>query len=70
MTNVVQRAIAQLYPDEVAQSLAKYLTAAPQIARYFQVSLDEQGRPKAAEVQLAAQSRVTVRILFNSNKDG
>ena len=64
------RAIAQVDPDEVAQSLEKYLTAAPQIARYFQVSLDEQGHPKAVEVQLAAQSRVTVRILFNSNQDG
>jgi len=67
---MVQRAIALVDSSEVAQSLAKYLTGAPQIARYFQVSLDEQGRPKATEVQLAAQSRVTVRILFNSNKDG
>ncbi len=63
------RAITQVDPDEVVQSLQKYLTAAPQIARYFQVSLDEQGRPKSAEVELAALSRVAVRILFNSNKD-
>lgn len=62
------RAIAQVDPAEVAQSLETYLTAAPQIARFFQVGLDEQGHPKSAEVQLAARSRVTVRILFSTNR--
>ncbi len=63
-------ALAQVNPDEVAQSLEKYLTAAPQIARYFQVSLDDQSHPKSAEVQLAAQNRVTVRILLKSKRYG
>ena len=58
------RAIALVEPNEVAHSLEKYLTAAPQIAKYFRVTLDAQGHLNNSELQAAAESRIIVRILL------
>lgn len=58
------RAIALVEPNEVAHYLEKYLAAAPQIAKYFRVRLDPQGHPNPSDIQLAAGSRIIVRILL------
>lgn len=58
------RAIALVEPNEVAHYLEKYLIAAPQIAKYFRVTLDAQGHLNNSELQAAAESRIIVRILL------
>jgi len=47
---------------QVADGLRAYFRAAPQVAKYFQVTLDEGGLPVEADLTRAAQSRVVIRI--------
>jgi len=47
---------------QVSHYLDAYLTAAPQVAKYFKVSLDTQGHPLSGNIQAAAQERVVIRI--------
>ena len=58
------RADAEAYSDQadVTRYLQVYLDKVPQQARYFNVTLDEQGRPTPAEVAQAARERVIVRV--------
>jgi hypothetical protein len=46
----------------VADTLYSYLQMVPQSARYFEVALDESGRPRREDVDRVAPSRVMVRI--------
>jgi deazaflavin-dependent oxidoreductase (nitroreductase family) len=48
--------------DGVATALAEYLQSVPGSAKYFQVGLDSDGRPKAEDVVRAASGRVMVHI--------
>jgi hypothetical protein len=43
---------------EVEAALSKYLQRLPKSAKYFDVTLDENGYPNSAEIQKAAQDRV------------
>ncbi len=58
------QANAEAYSDpvDVTRYLQAYLEKAPQQARYFNVALDEHGRPDPAQVSQAAQDRVIVRV--------
>jgi len=47
---------------EVEAALSKYLQRLPKSAKYFDVTLDENGYPKPAEISKAAQDRVMVEI--------
>lgn len=47
---------------EVEQALREYLQRLPQNAKYFDVSLDEQGQLNPADLKRAAQDRVMVEI--------
>lgn len=49
-------------PAGVSEGLKAYLKDQPQNAKYFAIGLDDQGRPKAADLAQAAQERVVVRI--------
>ena len=55
---------AEAYSDQadVTRYLQAYLDKIPQQARYFNVTLDEQGLPAPAEVSQAARERVIVRV--------
>ena len=58
------QASAEAFPDQadVTRYLQAYLDQVPQQAKYFDVTLDEQGRPVPAGVSQAAQERVIVRL--------
>lgn len=47
--------------DAVAENLMTLFRIAPQYARYYAVTLEEDGRPNPQEVVKAAQDRVIVR---------
>lgn len=47
--------------DKVTAELSAFFRAAPGMARYFDVSLDEAGLPKAEDVAHSAQSRVVIQ---------
>jgi deazaflavin-dependent oxidoreductase (nitroreductase family) len=47
---------------DVTRYLQAYLDQVPQQARYFNVSLNGQGRPDAQQVSAAARERVIVRV--------
>jgi hypothetical protein len=46
----------------VAESLAVYFHLAPQVARYFGVALDSDGKPSPSDLTRVAQDRIVVRI--------
>jgi deazaflavin-dependent oxidoreductase (nitroreductase family) len=48
--------------DAVAAGLMDYLGQTPQWAKYFDVGLNADGQPEAAEVARAARERVMVRV--------
>jgi deazaflavin-dependent oxidoreductase (nitroreductase family) len=48
--------------QEVIANLMAYLRQAPQLAKYFQVTLDANGEPNIEEAVRSAQDRVMVRI--------
>ncbi len=58
------KATAEVIEDDagVAAGLMAHLQEAPQLAKYFQVRLNANGQPDAADVARAAQDRVVVRI--------
>ena len=47
---------------DVSTHLMAYLEKGPQLARYYDVGLDEEGRPNAEDVAQAARARVVVRV--------
>ena len=47
---------------EVTEGLGDYFQKAPQVAKYFKVRLDSDGRPSASDLDQAARERVMVRI--------
>ena len=47
---------------EVEAALSNYLQRLPKSAKYFDVTLDENGYPNPAEISRAAQDRVMVEI--------
>lgn len=47
---------------EVEAALSKYLQRLPKSAKYFDVTLDENGRQNSAEISKAAEERVMVEI--------
>ena len=59
-----RQATTEVYEDDenVPRYLATYLSKAPQVAKYFNVSLDEKGAPNLADVRQAAVERVIVHI--------
>lgn len=59
---------AEAYSDQadVTRYLQAYLDHVPQQARYFNVTLDEKGRPSPAQVSQSAQERVIVRVRLNT----
>ena len=52
-------------PSAVAGYLNEYLEAAPQLAKYMQVRLDENGKPLAEDIARRAQEMVMVRTELN-----
>lgn len=58
------KATAEVIEDDagVAAGLMAHLQKAPQLAKYFQVRLDANGQPDAADVARIVQDRVVVRI--------
>lgn len=58
------KATAEVIEDDVgvAAGLMAHLQKAPQLARYFQVQLDANRQPDAADIARAAQNRVVIRI--------
>ena len=52
----------------VTANLAAYLNQNPQIAKYFQVTLDSNGQPKVDEVAQTAKNRVIVQIKLGESK--
>jgi hypothetical protein len=50
---------------EVSERLADYFRKAPQIAKYFQVSMDPSGQPVQADCDRAARERVMVKIVLH-----
>jgi deazaflavin-dependent oxidoreductase (nitroreductase family) len=62
------RASAEAYSDsaDVTRFLQAYLDHVPQQARYFNVTLDEQGHPAQEQVFQAAQERVIVRVRLSA----
>jgi deazaflavin-dependent oxidoreductase (nitroreductase family) len=58
---------AAIEDDEtVVESLTQFLQAAPQMARYLKIALDEQGQPDQTAVAEAAADRVMVEIQLQS----
>jgi len=59
-----RQATAEVYEDDenVTRYLAAYLSKAPQVAKYFNVSLDDKGEPNLADVRRAAGERVIIRV--------
>lgn len=47
---------------EVESGLLTYLQAVPNFAKYFEVRLDEEGRPNQEDIAQAAQPRVLVKL--------
>jgi hypothetical protein len=47
---------------EVEEGLMNYLEAVPNFAKYFDVRLDEEGRPNREYIARTAQPRVLVKI--------
>lgn len=64
LTGKRSEAHAEAYTDqaEVTRYLQAYLDKVPQQAKYFNVVLDEHGRPEAQQVAAAARERVIVRV--------
>jgi deazaflavin-dependent oxidoreductase (nitroreductase family) len=58
------KATAEVIEDEggVAAGLMTYLQQVPDLAKYFEVSLDADGQPNTRDVAKAAQSRVMIRM--------
>ena len=56
--------VAEVIEDnqEVADFLSIYLQQFPQMARYFQITFDENGEPISEEVIPAAKTRVVIKI--------
>lgn len=46
----------------VAASLTDYLHQAPNLAKYFGVALDADGKPRSVDIARAAQTRVMVQV--------
>jgi len=59
-----RQATAEVYEDDenVTRYLAAYLSKAPQVAKYFNVLLDDKGEPNLADVRRAAGERVIIRV--------
>ena len=59
--------VAEVIEDnqEVADFLSIYLQQFPQMARYFQITFDENGEPISEEVIPAAKTRVVIKIRLN-----
>ena len=59
-----RQATAEVYEDDenVTRYLAAYLSKAPQVAKYFNVSLDDKGEPNLADVRRAVGERVIIRV--------
>ncbi|HEX2980484.1 MAG TPA: nitroreductase family deazaflavin-dependent oxidoreductase [Anaerolineaceae bacterium] len=55
-------ATAVTEPEDVARGLARYFEKAPQVARYFHVGLDANGKAVYADCLTAARERVVIRI--------
>ena len=49
-------------PAEVEGGLMTYLRAVPNFAKYFEVRLDEKGRPNREDIVQATQPRVLVKL--------
>jgi deazaflavin-dependent oxidoreductase (nitroreductase family) len=47
--------------EEVAEALMALFSRAPQIARYYGVSLDPDGRPNAEDIAVAVEEKVVIR---------
>jgi deazaflavin-dependent oxidoreductase (nitroreductase family) len=47
--------------EEVAEALDALFRRAPQIARYYGVSLDPDGRPDVEDIAVAAEEKVVIR---------
>ena len=58
---------AEVIEDQsaVAGYLNEYLEAAPQLAKYMQVRMDENGKPLAEDIARRAQEMVMVRTELN-----
>jgi deazaflavin-dependent oxidoreductase (nitroreductase family) len=58
------KATAEVIEDEegVAAGLMTYLQQVPNLAKYFEVSLNADGQPNRADVSKAAQNRVIIRM--------
>ena len=56
------RAVVVEDDEGIHQHLLAYLQQAPNLARYFGVELDVEGRPDEEDVARASRSRVMVRI--------
>lgn len=65
---VVGRVIEE--PTEVVAGLDDYLQHHPGHARYFQVKLDSDGRPLAADLEEAAKQRIIVRLTPRRSQPG
>ncbi len=57
------RGEVQEEPSTVASQMGAYIARRPAMAPAFAVTLDNDGRPRAEDLQLAAESRVMVRIV-------
>ncbi len=57
------RAQAEVFEDDpkVAEGLGRFLEMVPGWAKYYQVKLDPDGKPNAADVAEAAKTRVVIR---------
>ncbi|GAB4547118.1 MAG: nitroreductase/quinone reductase family protein [Anaerolineales bacterium] len=47
---------------QTAQALAIFFNSAPKYAKYFDVSLDERGKPSIADLARAAQTRIAIQV--------
>jgi deazaflavin-dependent oxidoreductase (nitroreductase family) len=65
------KAQAQACDDDngVSQNLQHYLELVPQIAKYFDVKLDQSGKPNCEDIARAAKDRVMVRVHLNGGID-
>ncbi|MFN2159226.1 MAG: nitroreductase/quinone reductase family protein [Anaerolineales bacterium] len=52
-------------PEEVVKGLSEILEAAPGIAKYFDVRLDQNGKPAPQDLKQAAEPLVIVRSLIS-----
>ncbi|MBI5030194.1 MAG: nitroreductase family deazaflavin-dependent oxidoreductase [Chloroflexi bacterium] len=51
--------------ETVTAELLAYLSSAPQVAKYFDVTLDSKGCPKSEDVAQAARTHVMLQIKLN-----